>query len=230
MTVQWTYAEAIAREMAFGRVIATIVVRSPLHPVDVAGDIHSRLSRRRCHAICVHAEQGLDAVHDLAVDHGECPLVVTAATTDWSPLVNSRAWVSRKAAIAFVLDEDQAQSLHPEVRTLTSIARHIFVSAVGEGDPRSRELLRRARDLMSGLVGERGSYLRRHCADIGLNANRINFNCAGDELVFHYVEDALKSQLLIPAFERLRDDYPRAEVDAILREMRALYFGEATSR
>lgn len=152
MTVQWTYAEAIAREMAFGRVIATIVVRSPLHPVDVAGDIHSRLSRRRCHAICVHAEQGLDAVHDLAVDHGECPLVVTAATADWSPLVDSREWASRKAAIAFVLDEQQAQSLHPQVRTLTSIARHVFVSVVEENDPRSRTLLRRARELMCRLV------------------------------------------------------------------------------
>lgn len=223
MTVDWTYAEAVARDMTRGALVATVVVRDPLHPADIAGDIHARLARSGHDALCIHALGSLDLVSRIAVAHEACPIVVTTAVDEWEPLVDSRDWISRTGSIAFVLAESQVERLHPQVATVATTARHIFVSSIARDDPRSIELLARARTLMCGLL--QSSTIPIHCADIGLDASRIHLGRALVNDVFEYLEEARRSQRLVPAFERLHRDYPRSEVSAMLREMRLLYYG-----
>ncbi len=227
MSARWSYADAIAREMAAQRTFGRVLVRDPLRPADVAGDIHARLAfLGRGDSICIHVQEGLERVHSVALEHADVPLVVTTTSTDWQSLVDSRRWCDREGSLMFVLSQHVAGAIDPQVITLLSAARSVFVSGVPRNDPRAATLLREARELLTSLMSTYAYRLRVHSRDIGLDDARINFQLPPIDIAAAYLDEAERSQLLIPAFERLRRDYPRAEVDEILRAMRALYLDE----
>lgn len=226
MSTRWTCAEAIAWEMASQRTFGRVVVRDPLHPADVAGDIHGRLARMGRDAICLHAASGLGIVHAVALEHEDTALIVTTAGADWRVLAESRAWCERGGSMMFVMPQRALDGVDPQVATLLSVSRAVFFSAVDRRDPRARALLDRAREILAQLMDPPVSRLRLHSRDIGLDTARINFDRAAIDVAFDYLEEADRSLLLIPAFERLQRDYPRPEVDDLLRAMRALYLGD----
>jgi hypothetical protein len=205
------------------RTFGRVEVREPLHPADVAGDVHSRLARMRRDAICLHAENDLGLVFTVALEHPDAPLVVTTGSVGWEALADDRRWCEREGSVMFVVSTQALGGIHEQVATLLSTPRSVFVRTVPRHDPRARELLRRARELLEGLFGANPSRLRHHALDIGLDAGRIDFNRATLDVAFDYVEEADRALLLIPAFERLRRDYGLPEVEALLRDARTLY-------
>lgn len=199
-----------------------VLVSPDVDPYEVAADIQTALAMRHATSCWLHARDTLDRVSRFALDHDDHPLVVTTTSRDWSVFELDRAWVDRRGSIVFVLAMGHSQHVPAQVSTLLRPGFLVRRNPLFTNREAARQVAIRVRGVMSLLLGDPMSGMKRVTKDAGLLAERIDWSGSAIEVAERVIEESLKYDRLEPLLRRIEAEYSQPTVRELLREVRNL--------